>query len=92
MSVDINSRLHPHEQLKVNKNGDLDEGGNFNDSLAKLSSELVKGVIDPFVNIEGKGFCIEKTQNFVSRMPKEEISEDIVNMYKYLVATNEKFQ
>jgi hypothetical protein len=65
------------------------ENGDFNNSLAKLSSKLVKGVIDPFVNIDGKGFCIEKTQNFVSRIPKEEISEDIVNMYKYLVATNE---
>lgn len=89
LSANINNRLHPHEQLKVNKNGDLDEDGNFNDSLAKLSSKLVKGIIDPFVNIDGKGFCIEKTQNFVSRIPKEEISEDIVNMYKYLVATNE---
>lgn len=89
LSANINNRLHPHEQLKVNKNGDLDEDGSFNDSLAKLSSKLVKGIIDPFVNIDGKGFCIEKTQNFVSRIPKEEISEDIVNMYKYLVATNE---
>lgn len=89
LSANINNRLHPHEQLKVNKSGDLDEDGNFNDSLAKLSSKLVKGIIDPFVNIDGKGFCIEKTQNFVSRIPKEEISEDIVNMYKYLVATNE---
>ncbi len=89
LSVNINNRLHPHEQLKVNSNGDSDDYGEFNNSLAKLNSDIVKEIIDPFVNIDGKGFCIEKTQSFVSRIPKEEISEDIVNMYNYLVTTNE---
>jgi ABC-type cobalamin/Fe3+-siderophores transport system ATPase subunit len=85
----FNSKLHPHEQLKANNNADKEDNGDFNDSLAKLSSELVKDIIDPFVNIDGKGFCVEKTQDFVSRIPKEEISDDIVEMYNYLMTINE---
>ena len=87
--VNINRKLHPHEQLKANNNGDLDDDGDFNDSLAKLSSKLVKSIIDPLVNREGKGFCVEKTQNFVCHIPREEISDDIAEMYNYLVTINE---
>lgn len=83
LCVKINIKLHLHEQLKANNNGDLDDNGNFNDSLAKLSSQLVKGIIDPFVNKDS--FCIERTQEFVSRIPREEISDDIADMYNYLV-------
>lgn len=87
--VDINKKLHPHEQLKANNNGDQDDDGKFNNSLAKLSSDLVKRIIDPLVNINEKGFSLEKTQEFVNTIPKDEISEDIVYMYNYLVTINE---
>lgn len=85
----INQKLHPHEQLKVNKTGDLCDDGSFNESLAKLSSNLVKGVIDPFVNKDGEGFCIEKAGAYISCIPREEISEDIASLYNYLKITNE---
>lgn len=87
LCASVNVKLHPHEQLKVHSNGDLDDAGAFNNSLAKLSSTLVKGIIDRFVNKDS--FCIERTQEFVSRIPREEISGDIAEMYNYLVATNE---
>jgi ABC-type cobalamin/Fe3+-siderophores transport system ATPase subunit len=89
LCVDINIKLHPNGQLNANNNGDLDDNGDFNDSLAKLSSKLIKGIIDPLVNKDGKGFCVEKTQNFVCRIPRKEISDDIVEMYNYLVTINE---
>lgn len=87
---EINLRLHPHEKLKINSSGDLDCDDNFNNSLAKLDSKLVKGIIDPFINVDGKGFCVGKAKSYVDMMPKEEISEDIVDMYNYLVKTNEQ--
>jgi ABC-type cobalamin/Fe3+-siderophores transport system ATPase subunit len=87
--VGINGKLHPHEKLNANNNGDLDSDGKFNGSLAKLNSKLVKSVIDPFINVDGIGFCVKKTQGYVDLMPSDEISEDIVGIYNYLVATNE---
>jgi ABC-type cobalamin/Fe3+-siderophores transport system ATPase subunit len=89
LCVDINIKLHPHEQLKANNNGDSDDFGTFNNSLAKLSSTLVKGIVDPLVNRGGQGFCVEKTQRLVSRIPRDEISDDIAELYNYLEAVNE---
>lgn len=68
--------------------GDYDTNGKYNDKLASIESNLVKGLVDPYVKDE-VGFCSNKTQDFVNRIPKEEISEDIVEMYNYLVKTNE---
>lgn len=68
--------------------GDYDTNGKYNDKLASIESNLVKDLVDPYVKDE-VGFCSNKTQAFVNRIPKEEISEDIVEMYNYLVKTNE---
>lgn len=68
--------------------GDYDTTGKYNDKLASIESNLVKDLVDPYVKDE-VGFCSNKTQAFVNRIPKEEISEDIVEMYNYLVKTNE---
>jgi hypothetical protein len=67
--------------------GDYDSDGNYNVKIASLLSDPVKRVIDPYINTEN-GFCIEKSQEFINRIPKEEISEDIANMYNYLVGEN----
>jgi hypothetical protein len=85
----INNLLLEDNRLYQNVNGDLDIHGEFNDFLARLESKHVKGLIDSHVNVEGKGFCVSKAQAYVNTMPKEEISEDIVNMYNYLVGENE---
>lgn len=71
--------------LKVGENGDIGIDGKFNNYLAKHPSSSVKKIVDPYINVDGKGFCIEETQKYVNRIIPEEISDDIVNMYKYLV-------
>jgi ABC-type cobalamin/Fe3+-siderophores transport system ATPase subunit len=86
---DINKYLIEPCKLKPNDNGDLGIDDKFNNDLAKFKSSTVKNIIDKHVNAANKGFCIEKTKAYVNTMPKEEISEDIVNMYEYLVANNE---
>lgn len=45
-------------------------------------------MIDPYVKID-TGFCSNKAAKFINLIPEVEISEDITNMYNYLVATNE---
>lgn len=64
--------------------GDYDVDGNYNDQLATLESDKVKEAIAPYINGEN-GFCSEKTQKYIDKIPPEEISEDIVHMYNYLV-------
>jgi hypothetical protein len=87
----INERLNLGLQSKlgVSSSGDYKTNGKYNEQLASLESDLVKDMLHTHINIENQGFCIEKTKGYISRMPKEEISEDIVNMYNYLVASNE---
>lgn len=81
--------LGEKSKLVIGESGDYKANGAYNEKLASLSSPLVKGMLDPYINIDNYGFCIEKTKQFVSRIPKTEISEDIENMYNYLVARNE---
>tara|TARA_Y100000588_G_C14217840_1_gene909655 strand:- start:710 stop:2023 length:1314 start_codon:yes stop_codon:yes gene_type:complete len=87
---DLNDRLDlgARTRLFEGKTGDYDTNGKYNDKLASIESSLIKDIIDPYVKVE-VGFCPNKAQDFVNRIPKEEISEDIVDMYNYLVKTNE---
>jgi ABC-type cobalamin/Fe3+-siderophores transport system ATPase subunit len=81
--------LGARTKLVVGQSGDYDIGGKYNNKLASLTSDPIKKIMHPYINIDGQGFCIEKTREFVSRIPQDEISEDIVNMYNYLVGENE---
>lgn len=75
--------------LKANENGDNGIEGEFNHSLAKHPSKPVKELVEPYINIDGKGFCVEKAQAYINQIPRAEISEDIINMYNYLVGNHE---
>lgn len=75
-------------KLAVSSSGDYSTNGDYNIKLASLESALIKDVIDPYIKTDA-GFCANKAAKFIDLIPKEEISEDIVNMYSYLVATNE---
>lgn len=88
---DLNDRfdLGARTRLFEGKTGDYDTSGKYNDKLASIESSLIKDIIDPYVKVE-VGFCPNKAQDFVNRIPREEISEDIEDMYNYLVKTNEK--
>ncbi len=75
-------------KLAVSSSGDYSANGDYNIKLASLESAIVKDVIDPYIKID-MGFCAGKAASFISLIPEDEISEDIVNMYNYLVVTNE---
>lgn len=53
-----------------------------NDDIRRLNA---KGVIDPLINTEGIGLDIDKLQAYIALIPKEEISEDITNMYNFII-------
>lgn len=63
--------------------------GNYNEKLASVKSDIVKNIVDPYINNGDQGFCIQMAKAYIDTIPKEEISEDIVNMYNYLVGENE---
>ncbi|MBQ4864707.1 ATP-binding protein [Pseudoalteromonas sp. MMG013] len=75
-------------KLQDGQTGDYSTEGNYNGKLASVESGIIKEIIDPYVKNE-TGFCVNRTQSFVNSIPKAEISEDIVNLYNYLVITNE---
>jgi hypothetical protein len=85
----INDELAKKCQMCEGDPGDYKASGEYNNQLAQVDSRTVKDILDPHINIPGYGFCVEKTQAYVNTMPVEEISEDIVNMYSYLVKNNE---
>lgn len=85
----INKLLLDPNKLSQNINGDLTTDMKFNDSLAKLNSETVKAILEPHIDVEAEGFSINLAEIFVQKMPKEEISDDIVKMYNYLIGENE---
>ena len=64
----------------------------YNDSLASLSSNTVKPILANFIEQhieEPKGFNLKMANSFVNDIPACEISEDIVEMYKFLVGKND---
>ncbi len=88
---EINERfdLSDKSKIRAGNTSDYKVDGCYNDRIASQASDPVKEIVDPHINIEGKGFCIDKARAYVASMPKEEISEDIADMYNYLVSTNE---
>ncbi|MCF2862897.1 AAA family ATPase [Pseudoalteromonas sp. Cnat2-41] len=53
-----------------------------NDDIRRLNAKVV---IDPLINTEGVGLDIEKLQAYIDLIPPEEISEDITNMYNFII-------
>lgn len=78
-----NDHLAVGFHLKPNESGD-------NDGIRKLSSEIVKAATHNLINNvagdeHGKGLCMEKLQAYIDLIPPEEISEDITNMYNFII-------
>jgi ABC-type multidrug transport system ATPase subunit len=86
---EINRHYAEDCHLKAGENGDIGIDGKFNGNLAKHPSNSVKKIVDPYVNVDRQGFCIEKAYIYVNKIPPKEISKDIINMYNYLVGNNE---
>ena len=53
-----------------------------NDDIRRLNA---KSVIDPLINTDGVGLDTERLQAYIDLIPKEEISEDITNMYNFII-------
>lgn len=78
-----NDHLAAGLHLKPNESGD-------NDGIRKLSSEIVKAATHNLINnLTGddheKGLCMEKLQAYIDLIPPGEISEDISNMYNFII-------
>ena len=54
-----------------------------NEGIRKL---YVKDTVNPFINRDGYGLCSEKLQAYIDLIPPSEISEDIENMYNFIVS------
>ncbi|MFM5465091.1 ATP-binding protein [Aeromonas simiae] len=68
---DIAQRNH----LQPNNQGD-------NDDIRRLNA---KDVIDLLINTEGLGLDIGKLQAYIDLIPPDEISEDITNMFNFII-------
>lgn len=53
-----------------------------NNDIRRLN---VKDVINPLINTEGVGLDPDKLQAYIALIPPEEISEDITNMYNFII-------
>lgn len=80
--------LH-HNLLDQINNGDIAERNHLqknnpcdNDDIRRLNA---KDVIDPLINTNGIGLDVDKLQAFIDLIPSEEISEDITNMYNFII-------
>ena len=61
-----------------------------NDGIRRLPSEFVKAATHDLINeLEGdeeaKGLCMDKLQAYIDLIPPKEISEDITNMYNFII-------
>ncbi len=73
----INNELPAKYQLKENSNMD---------NIQQIQTLDIKSILNPlYSNIDGKyGICYNTLKDIISFIPKEEISQDIEQMYKYL--------
>lgn len=53
-----------------------------NDDIRRLNA---KSVIDPLINTDGVGLDTERLQAYIDLIPQGEISEDITNMYNFII-------
>jgi ABC-type cobalamin/Fe3+-siderophores transport system ATPase subunit len=70
-----NGNIAAVDHLQQNQTGD-------NDSIRKMQA---KYAVDPLINTEGLGLDIGKLQTYIDLIPAEEISEDITNMYNFII-------
>jgi ABC-type Mn2+/Zn2+ transport system ATPase subunit len=70
-----NENIAQRNHLQLNTPGD-------NDDIRRLNA---KPVIDPLINTSGIGLDIKELQKYIDLIPPEEISEDITNMYNFII-------
>lgn len=70
-----NGEIAQRNHLQPNNPGD-------NDDIRRLNA---KSVIDPLINTKGIGLDTDKLQAYIDLIPPAEISEDITNMYNFII-------
>lgn len=70
-----NPDIAQRNYLQPNNPGD-------NNDIRRLNA---KSVIDPLINTEGIGLDTDKLQAYIDLIPPAEISEDITNMYNFII-------
>ncbi|MFJ1337771.1 ATP-binding protein [Pseudomonas caricapapayae] len=70
-----NDDIAPRNHLQLNNPGD-------NDDVRRLNA---KDVINPLINSDAIGLDLEKLQAYIDLIPPDEISEDITNMYTFII-------
>ncbi|MEZ5526887.1 MAG: AAA family ATPase [Gammaproteobacteria bacterium] len=83
------SALAHHNLLGQINNGDIAQRNHLqpnnpgdNDDIRRLN---VKDVINPLINTDGEGLDPVKLQTYIDLIPPAEISEDITNMYNFII-------
>src|SRR5690554_399872 len=83
------SALAHHHLLGQINNGDIAQRNHLqpnnpgdNDDIRRLN---VKDIINPLINTDGEGLDPVKLQTYIDLIPPEEISEDITNMYNFII-------
>ncbi|WP_440905306.1 AAA family ATPase [Catenovulum sp. SX2] len=80
--------LHETREIKKGKESNFEAKPVYNNYLASLPSDFVKNILSPFieeVEEEPYGFNIEMFQEYISHIAPTEISEDITNMYNFII-------
>lgn len=72
-----NDDIAQRNYLKPDSRGD-------NDDIRRLN---VKDIINPLINTDGEGLDLAKLQAYIDLIPPTEISEDIINMYKFIIGS-----
>ena len=83
------SALAHHHLLGQINNGDIAQRNHLqpnnpgdNDDIRRLN---VKDIINPLINTDGEGLDPVKLQTYIDLIPPAEISEDITNMYNFII-------
>lgn len=70
-------------------NGDIAQSNHLQPNNPSDNGDIrrlnVKDVIDPLINSEGIGQDPDKLQTYIDLIPPQEISEDITNMYNFII-------
>ncbi|WP_288368440.1 AAA family ATPase [uncultured Alcanivorax sp.] len=81
--------LEHHNLLGQINNGDIAQRNHLqpnnpgdNDDIRRLN---VKNIINPLINTDGEGLDPAKLQAYIDLIPPAEISEDITNMYNFII-------
>lgn len=81
--------LSHHNVLDQINNGDIAQRNHLepnnpgdNDDIRRLNA---KELIDPLINTDGQGLDLKKLQAYIDLIPPTEISEDITNMYEFII-------